>query len=101
MLNLSLIPFSLRLTLAVLSFTVSTKAWLTQRCCYDFRGKKCKPLFTQIARQVVELKAADLRLPARAWKVKLVGEGADDAGGKELWKHSTQYHLCTLIVSSE
>lgn len=23
----------------------------------------------------------DLRLPSRAWKVKLVGEGADDAGG--------------------
>ena len=23
----------------------------------------------------------DLRLPARSWKVKLVGEGADDAGG--------------------
>ena len=46
------------------------------------RGRKCKPLFTQIARQVVELKAADLRLPARAWKVKLIGEGADDAGGE-------------------
>lgn len=27
------------------------------------------------------MKAAELRLPARAWKVKLVGEGADDAGG--------------------
>ena len=25
--------------------------------------------------------AGDLRLPARAWKVKLIGEGADDAGG--------------------
>ena len=35
----------------------------------------------QIARQVVQLKPSDLRLPARAWKVKLVGEGADDAGG--------------------
>lgn len=45
------------------------------------RGKKCKPIFVQIARQVVKLKPADLRLPARAWKVKLVGEGADDAGG--------------------
>ena len=38
-------------------------------------------MFIQIARQVVKLNAADLRLPARAWKVKLVGEGADDAGG--------------------
>lgn len=27
------------------------------------------------------MKGSDLRLPARAWKVKLVGEGADDAGG--------------------
>ncbi|XP_053720543.1 probable E3 ubiquitin-protein ligase HERC1 isoform X1 [Synchiropus splendidus] len=45
------------------------------------RGRKCKPIFVQIARQVVKLNAADLRLPSRAWKVKLVGEGADDAGG--------------------
>lgn len=46
-----------------------------------FRGKKCRPVFTQIAQQVVKLKSEDLRLPARAWKVKLIGEGADDAGG--------------------
>ncbi|KAJ8304108.1 hypothetical protein KUTeg_017691 [Tegillarca granosa] len=45
------------------------------------RGKKCKPVFTQIGQQVVKLKPEDLRLPARAWKVKLIGEGADDAGG--------------------
>ncbi|XP_059169765.1 probable E3 ubiquitin-protein ligase HERC1 isoform X3 [Physella acuta] len=45
------------------------------------RGKKCRPVYTQIAQQVVKLKADDLRLPARAWKVKLIGEGADDAGG--------------------
>ncbi|BFZ01051.1 hypothetical protein BsWGS_04090 [Bradybaena similaris] len=45
------------------------------------RGKKCRPVFTQIAQQVVKLKSEDLRLPARAWKVKLIGEGADDAGG--------------------
>ncbi|XP_069137757.1 probable E3 ubiquitin-protein ligase HERC1 isoform X1 [Argopecten irradians] len=45
------------------------------------RGKKCRPVFSQIAQQVVKLKADDLRLPARAWKVKLIGEGADDAGG--------------------
>ena len=49
--------------------------------CDICRGKKCKPLFVQISRQVVKLKPADLRLPARAWKVKLIGEGADDAGG--------------------
>lgn len=48
---------------------------------YLRRGRKCKPIFVQIARQVVKLNASDLRLPSRAWKVKLVGEGADDAGG--------------------
>ncbi|KAK3583560.1 hypothetical protein CHS0354_026149 [Potamilus streckersoni] len=45
------------------------------------RGKKCRPVFTQISQQIVKLRAEDLRLPARAWKVKLIGEGADDAGG--------------------
>ncbi|XP_035829751.1 probable E3 ubiquitin-protein ligase HERC1 isoform X3 [Aplysia californica] len=45
------------------------------------RGKKCRPVYNQIAQQVVALKPEDLRLPARAWKVKLIGEGADDAGG--------------------
>lgn len=38
-------------------------------------------MFTQIGQQVIKLRAEDLRLPARAWKVKLIGEGADDAGG--------------------
>ncbi|KAF0297934.1 putative E3 ubiquitin-protein ligase HERC1 [Amphibalanus amphitrite] len=45
------------------------------------RSRACKPIFLQIARQVVRLRPADLRLPSRAWKVKLIGEGADDAGG--------------------
>ncbi|XP_063233987.1 probable E3 ubiquitin-protein ligase HERC1 isoform X2 [Bacillus rossius redtenbacheri] len=45
------------------------------------RGKRCKPIFLQVAHQVIKMKPADLRLPSRAWKVKLVGEGADDAGG--------------------
>ena len=48
---------------------------------FCFRGKRCKPIYIQIARQVVRLRPEDLRLPARAWKVKLIGEGADDAGG--------------------
>lgn len=30
---------------------------------------------------MVSLNPLELRLPSRAWKVKLVGEGADDAGG--------------------
>ncbi|XP_036385733.1 probable E3 ubiquitin-protein ligase HERC1 isoform X2 [Megalops cyprinoides] len=45
------------------------------------RGRSSKPIFVQIARQVVSLNPTELRLPSRAWKVKLVGEGADDAGG--------------------
>ncbi|XP_062334757.1 probable E3 ubiquitin-protein ligase HERC1 [Osmerus eperlanus] len=45
------------------------------------RGRSSKPIFVQIARQVVSLNPLELRLPSRAWKVKLVGEGADDAGG--------------------
>ena len=30
---------------------------------------------------MIKLHTEDLRLPARAWKVQLIGEGADDAGG--------------------
>lgn len=45
------------------------------------KGKKTKPIFVQVAKQVVGMKPQELRLPSRAWKVKLVGEGADDAGG--------------------
>ncbi|XP_020630073.1 probable E3 ubiquitin-protein ligase HERC1 isoform X4 [Orbicella faveolata] len=47
----------------------------------DKRGKKTQPMLVQVARQVVKLNPADLRLPSRAWKVNLLGEGADDAGG--------------------
>uniref|UniRef100_A0A3B4WSJ7 HECT-type E3 ubiquitin transferase n=1 Tax=Seriola lalandi dorsalis TaxID=1841481 RepID=A0A3B4WSJ7_SERLL len=43
--------------------------------------RSSKPIFVQIAKQVVSLNPLELRLPSRAWKVKLVGEGADDAGG--------------------
>ncbi|KAM9794366.1 putative E3 ubiquitin-protein ligase HERC1 isoform 3-T6 [Syngnathus typhle] len=45
------------------------------------RGRSSKPIFVQIAKQVVNLNPLELRLPSRAWKVKLIGEGADDAGG--------------------
>ncbi|XP_076258464.1 putative E3 ubiquitin-protein ligase HERC1 isoform X2 [Rhynchophorus ferrugineus] len=44
-------------------------------------GRKVKPIYIQAAKQVVDINPQDLRLPSRAWKVKLVGEGADDAGG--------------------
>lgn len=35
------------------------------------RGRRCKPIFLQVARQVVKMKPADLRLPSRAWKVNI------------------------------
>ncbi|KAG5885881.1 hypothetical protein JTB14_019144 [Gonioctena quinquepunctata] len=44
-------------------------------------GRRCKPIFIQIAKKLNDIMPQDLRLPSRAWKVKLVGEGADDAGG--------------------
>ncbi|KAE8748468.1 hypothetical protein FOCC_FOCC004763 [Frankliniella occidentalis] len=45
------------------------------------RTRRPTPIFTQLAEQVVKMRPSELRLPSRAWKVKLVGEGADDAGG--------------------
>ena len=38
-------------------------------------------MFPQIAPQILQKTASELRCPSRAWKVNLVGEGADDAGG--------------------
>ncbi|KAK7085896.1 putative E3 ubiquitin-protein ligase herc1 [Halocaridina rubra] len=60
------------------------------------RGTPCKPIFTQLAKQVVKLKPGDLRLPSRAWKVKLVGEGADDAGGVF---DDTMTEMCSELVT--
>ncbi|CAG2059647.1 unnamed protein product, partial [Timema podura] len=34
------------------------------------RGRRCKPIFVQVARQVIKMKPAELRLPSRAWKVR-------------------------------
>jgi E3 ubiquitin-protein ligase HERC1 len=45
------------------------------------KGKKRQTIFEQIAAQIEPVNGSDLRLPSRAWKVRLVGEGADDAGG--------------------
>lgn len=42
------------------------------------------------------MKPEDLRLPSRAWKVKLVGEGADDAGGVF---DDTITEMCQELVS--
>ena len=38
-------------------------------------------IFAQVANQVMKVDSQVLRFPSQAWKVKLVGEGADDAGG--------------------
>ena len=38
-------------------------------------------MFPQLAPQVLQKSPQDLRCSARAWKVTLEGEGADDAGG--------------------
>lgn len=62
------------------------------------KGKKSRPIFVQVAKQVVEMKATELRLPSRAWKVKLLGEGADDAGGVF---DDTITEMCQEIVSGE
>lgn len=53
----------------------------SSKLLHSHRGRSSKPIFVQIAKQVVSLNPLELRLPSRAWKVKLVGEGADDAGG--------------------
>ena len=63
-----------------------------------FAGRKAKPIFYQVAKQVIDIRANDLRLPSRAWKVKLVGEGADDAGGVF---DDTITEMCQEITSGE
>lgn len=40
-----------------------------------------KVIFPQIASQILQKPVVDLRCSSRAWKVNLIGEGADDAGG--------------------
>ncbi|XP_019763936.2 probable E3 ubiquitin-protein ligase HERC1 isoform X1 [Dendroctonus ponderosae] len=60
-------------------------------------GRKPKPIFIQIAKQVVNNRPQEFRLPARAWKVKLVGEGADDAGGVF---DDTMTEMCQEITST-
>jgi hypothetical protein len=40
-------------------------------------------IFGQVSTQILNnFNAKTLRQPSQAWKVKLIGEGADDAGGK-------------------
>ena len=44
-------------------------------------SKESVQVLPQIASQVLTLDPASIRCKPRAWKVHLVGEGADDAGG--------------------
>lgn len=44
------------------------------------------------------MKISELRLPSRAWKVKLLGEGADDAGGVF---DDTITEMCQEIVTGK
>lgn len=44
-------------------------------------SKESVLVLPQIATQVLALDPASIRCKPRAWKVHLVGEGADDAGG--------------------
>ena len=46
-----------------------------------FRDRNCAAIFHQVASQVLSLKPPDSLLLAKAWKIKLVNEAADDAGG--------------------
>ena len=45
------------------------------------RGKKCDSVFKQVAKHVLKQKPKDLCFPSRTWKIRLVDEAADDAGG--------------------
>ena len=44
-------------------------------------GAKCSSIFEQLSKQILAFNPEQLRLASRAWKVTLIGEGADDAGG--------------------
>ena len=52
-------------------------------CCYPFpcSGNTCSPVFQQVAEQILAIKSSDQLSLGKAWKVKLLNEAADDAGG--------------------
>ena len=75
--------------------------------CPFSRGKKCDSVFKQVAKHVLKQKPKDLCFPSRAWKIRLVDEAADDAGGvfDEIMTEMCQVipnksFLNSLIVSS-
>ncbi len=44
-------------------------------------GESSRAVYPQVAPLILQKNPVDLRCPSRAWKVNLLGEGADDAGG--------------------
>jgi len=71
---------------------------------YRLSEKPTVPIFTQISEQVIKLPPADLRLPSRAWKIKLIGEGADDAGGvfdDTITEMCQELESCTIPLLSK
>ena len=52
-----------------------------------------KVLFPQVAVQILQKPVVDIRCASRAWKVNLIGEGADDAGGVF---DETMAHMCEV-----
>ena len=57
-------------------------------------------MFTQLAGQVLKHTPADLKCAQRAWKVTLVGEGADDAGGvfDESIAQMCEVHVIHVVI---
>ena len=50
-------------------------------CVFVCSDRSCRAVLPQVANQILQKDPKDLRCHSRAWKVNLVGEGADDAGG--------------------
>ena len=70
--------------------------------CTD--GVKCSSVYEQLSKQVLSFNLEQLRLPSRAWKVTLIGEGADDAGGVfdeimgEMIREIQQKSICKILI---
>ena len=65
--------------------------------CFD-RGNPFEPVFKQVAEQVLSLKPPESLLLTKVWKVKLVNEAADDAGGVF---DEVVTHMCTVSIDVE
>ena len=64
---------------------------------FAFSERVSKAVFPQIAQQILQKPVVDLRSSSRAWKVNLIGEGADDAGGVF---DETMAQMCEVRQSS-